>query len=108
MQNDPDGIDRPTAPDRRSTAGRTSAPGAATPATAPAPGDGRERLVRAGWLTIDELELPKVFAGATTAAVARGLLEAPVPDLTWHSVSTEVSTATTEGPQLIAPVAPGT
>jgi len=47
------------------------------------------------------------LAPATTAAAARGLLEEPVPDLTWHAVSTEVSTATTEGPQLIAPMAPG-
>lgn len=34
------------------------------------PADPRERLVRAGTRVIDELPLPKVFAGATTAAVA--------------------------------------
>jgi putative SOS response-associated peptidase YedK len=45
------------------------------------------------------------LAPATTADEARTLLDIPVPDLAWHPVSPEVSTATTEGPQLIEPVA---
>lgn len=47
-------------------------PGApqASPPPSPDAGDGRERLVQAGWRVVDTLSLPKVFAGATTVAIA--------------------------------------
>ena len=42
----------------------------AMPPAWPEAGDGRERLVQAGWRVLDGLSLPRVFAGATTAAIA--------------------------------------
>jgi len=44
------------------------------------------------------------LAPTTSASDARALLDVPVPDLEWYPVSAAVSTATTEGPQLIQPV----